>query len=85
MKKYILFFFLLSFGMMGLYAQCPMCKTALSSNRKGHQKYERQVGGGINKGILFLLSAPYILAAGVGVVYYNAQKKKKLNYARKTI
>lgn len=57
-------------------AQCPMCKTALTSSRKNEKKI---VGNGINKGILFLLSTPYILVGTAGLVWYKANQKKKKN------
>lgn len=60
------------------YSQCPMCKTALTSSRKeGVNKYDRQVGNGINKGILFLMSVPYVLVAGAGFAFYKSNQKKK--------
>lgn len=60
------------------YSQCPMCKTALTSARKeGVNKYDRQVGNGINKGILFLMSVPYVLVAGAGFAFYKSNQKKK--------
>lgn len=61
-----------------VYSQCPMCKTALTSSRKeGVNKYDRQVGNGINKGILFLMSVPYVLVAGAGFAFYKSNQKKK--------
>lgn len=62
------------------WAQCPMCKTALTSGRaEGKKRYERQVGDGINKGILFLMSVPYVLVAGAGFAFYkhNTNKNKR--------
>ena len=66
-------------GILTAQAQCPMCKAALTSNRDHAHKNDRKFGNGINKGILFLLSAPYILIGTAGFVYYKAQKKKKLS------
>jgi hypothetical protein len=61
-----------------VFSQCPMCKTALTSSRKqGANKYDRQVGNGINKGILFLMSVPYVLVAGAGFAFYRSNQKKK--------
>lgn len=77
MKKITL---VLVFMMLGsvAFSQCPMCKTALTSGRKEHaNKYQRQVGNGINKGILFLMSVPYVLVAGAGFAFYKHQLKKK--------
>ena len=78
MKK-LVFIFCFSFSsILSSNAQCPMCKTALTSGRKtGKQKYERQVGDGINAGILFLMSVPYVLVAGAGFAFYKSNIKKK--------
>lgn len=78
MKKTIL---LLTLALAGLFAvsdvaaQCPMCKTALKSNQTG--KKGATVGNGINKGILFLLSAPYLLIGAAGFAWYRYQKNRK--------
>ena len=77
MKKIaILIFVLLS--IFTVDAQCPMCKTALMSNRDHKHKNDKSFGDGINKGILFLLSAPYILLGTAGFVYYKTQKKRQV-------
>jgi uncharacterized paraquat-inducible protein A len=78
MKKYCTILILV-IGLSGAsQAQCPMCKTALTSGRKeGASKYQRQVGNGINKGILFLMAVPYVLVAGAGFAFYKHQSKKK--------
>lgn len=58
-------------------AQCSMCKaTAESSLKEG--------GGGavlgLNSGILYLASFPYIIALALGFLFYrNQQKRKQLN------
>ena len=78
MKKLIFFFAIMIVSSVSLVAQCPMCKAALTSSRDHGNKHEQNVGNGINKGILFLLSAPYFLIGTAGFVYYKAQKKKKL-------
>ncbi|MFN6082058.1 MAG: hypothetical protein ACK44P_04650 [Bacteroidota bacterium] len=60
-----------------LLAQCPMCKTALSSARDNGSS----VGSSLNNGILYLLALPYTIAAIFGIIWYrNAriQKRKKL-------
>jgi uncharacterized paraquat-inducible protein A len=81
MKKVYLLVFIL-FSIAKVDAQCPMCKAALTSNRDHAHKNDKRFGNGINKGILFLLSAPYILIGTAGFVYYKAQKKKKLANGR---
>jgi len=78
MKKRLFTLVITLFAIGFIYAQCPMCKTALTSGRKtGKQKYERQVGDGINAGILFLMSVPYVLVAGAGFAFYKSNIKKK--------
>lgn len=59
-------------------AQCPMCKTALKSNRE-NSGGKATVGNGINKGILFLLSMPYVMVAAAGFAWYRGNQKKKQN------
>jgi len=80
MKKIVFIFALMIVSSVELGAQCPMCKAALTSSRDHGKKNEQNVGNGINKGILFLLSAPYFLIGTAGFVYYKAQKKKKLSH-----
>lgn len=80
MKKFILITALTLGLAFDGYSQCPMCKAALTSGRKSKaSQYERQVGNGINKGILFLMSVPYVLVAGAGFALYKANAKKKRN------
>ena len=55
-------------------AQCSMCKaTAESSLKEG--------GGGevlgLNSGILYLASFPYIIALALGFLFYKNQQKRK--------
>jgi hypothetical protein len=51
-----------------------MCKTSLESARK--QGNEKPVGNGINNGILYLLSIPYIAVGSLGGYYYYKVKKR---------
>jgi hypothetical protein len=54
-------------------AQCPMCKASVESNlAKGGTK-----GAGLNKGILFLLVAPYVAASAIAFMYYKNHKMRK--------
>lgn len=56
-------------------AQCPMCKTAVESAMKDKSNMK---GRGLNKGILYLLSMPYLAVGIVGVVWYRNSKKKQI-------
>ena len=54
MKRWLATFALILFSVVTVYAQCPMCKAALTMNRE-HSKNKPIVGNGINKGILMHL------------------------------
>ena len=56
------------------YAQCAMCKAVVEANLEaGDTK-----GAGLNDGILFLMSMPYIAVFLFGVFYYLQKKKTKV-------
>lgn len=54
-------------------AQCSMCKATVESNIKNNNSF---IGKGLNTGILYLMSIPYLLG-GVGLGIYLWNKKKK--------
>jgi len=56
-------------------AQCPMCKTSVESSLKDGKNTK---GKGLNKGILYLLSVPYLIVGAVGVAWYFNSKKKQI-------
>ena len=68
MKKY-LFSFLIIYSLETLNAQCSMCRAVLESE-KG-----MSTAKGINDGILYLMSVPYILIFIVGYMVYRTYKK----------
>ncbi|MFZ1703692.1 MAG: hypothetical protein WAT79_05065 [Saprospiraceae bacterium] len=51
-------------------AQCPMCKMSAESNLKDGGT----MGKGLNTGILFLLSLPYIMVGSLGLIWYKNRK-----------
>jgi hypothetical protein len=53
-------------------AQCAMCRQSVESNIDGEDK---TVGKGLNKGILYLMSIPYLVLGGIGYMIYKAKKK----------
>jgi cbb3-type cytochrome oxidase subunit 3 len=73
MKKNILatalFFFLACFVTV-LLAQCPMCKMAVESDMKAGGT----VGRGLNTGILYMLSAPYLLVGGIAFLWWKNRR-----------
>lgn len=65
---YILCSFFFSFSS---YAQCAMCRAALTS--EGNMAKAQAV----NDGIVYLMIIPYILVAGIGYYIYRMKKNKK--------
>jgi hypothetical protein len=55
-------------------AQCAMCRATVGSNVASQ---ESKVGTGLNAGILYLVSIPYILIGGVAFFWYRHSKANK--------
>ena len=53
-------------------AQCAMCRTALSGSPEG-----RQLQGGFNNGILFLLPFPYLVFGTLAAAIWLSRKKSQ--------
>jgi hypothetical protein len=73
-------FFLVVFGLMLISvrpakAQCAQCAAAVESNAKSGDT----TANGLNKGIMFLLAAPYIAVGIVGFVWYKRFRRKNVN------
>lgn len=78
-KKYwlltLLFVFILLFVTEPANAQCSMCKvTAESSIEDG----KSSIALGLNTGILYLASFPYLLIGGLIFLWYRRYKRKQL-------
>lgn len=56
------------------WAQCPMCRIGAETNlaRGG------SAGKGLNKGILFLLSLPYVLVGTIGFIWWKNKRKTQV-------
>ncbi len=54
-------------------AQCAMCSLNAENSTKG----ENTQGKGLNNGILFLLSMPFLIGAGVGILWYVKFRHKE--------
>lgn len=54
-------------------AQCAMCTASVqsSSNESGDS-----IANGLNKGILYLMAVPYVLAGCIGFFWYKYSKRK---------
>jgi hypothetical protein len=73
-------FFLILFGLMlisvrPVKAQCAQCAATVETNRKSGDT----TANGLNKGILFLLAAPYLAVGIVGFIWYKKFRRKNIN------
>jgi hypothetical protein len=56
-------------------AQCAQCAATVETNTKSGGNAAK----GLNKGILFLLGAPYFVVAVGGYVWYKKYRRKNVN------
>ena len=54
-------------------AQCAMCRAGAEANLKTKQN---QVGRGLNHGILYLMSVPYLLGGVAAFIYFKHRRKQ---------
>ena len=76
MKKYFSIFLLVillsTISTTHLSAQCALCKASAESNLNEGKKS----ASGLNMGIVYLLSVPYLLVGGIGYFWYVKKKKQ---------
>lgn len=72
LKRAIILVFLM-LAVSSVWAQCPMCKTALESARDNGSA----VGSSLNNGILYLLALPYSVAMVFGIMWYRKTRQKQ--------
>lgn len=58
-----------------LLAQCPMCKMAAESDLKNGGT----AGRGLNSGILYMLSLPYVLIGTIAFLWWRNRKNAEDN------
>lgn len=55
-------------------AQCAMCRATVENNvSTGTNK----IGSGLNTGILYLMSIPYLLFVGIAYMWYKHSKEQR--------
>lgn len=59
------------------FAQCAMCRATIENNVSNG---ETTIGAGLNMGILYLLSMPYLLAMVLGYLWYRHAKFRKKRF-----
>lgn len=70
-KSLIFIILLILLATVDVSAQCAMCKAVVETNLEaGGTK-----GAGLNDGILYLMSIPYIAVLVFGVLFYLQNKK----------
>jgi hypothetical protein len=73
MKQKFLFFLFSLLSFLKMSAQCAMCRAVLESE-EGQSTAE-----GVNNGIIYLMSIPYILVGGMGLlIYWKYFRTKKV-------
>ena len=75
MKKFFIFLsiiFVLSIFSPQVRAQCSMCTISAEQGTKNGNTQ----GKGLNDGIIYLLVIPYLLIAGIGILWYRNYRKR---------
>lgn len=74
MNQKVVIFILFIVFTISANAQCAMCRAVLESE-EGQTAAE-----GVNDGIVYLMSIPYLLLAGLGIIiYFKFFRTKKVN------
>ena len=58
---------------MDSFGQCAMCKAAVEANLAAGD----DIGAGLNGGILYLMSMPYIAVFSFALFYYLQKRKEQ--------
>ncbi|PIQ20047.1 MAG: hypothetical protein COW65_17290 [Cytophagales bacterium CG18_big_fil_WC_8_21_14_2_50_42_9] len=78
--RFYIALFLLTFALnlvgADVQAQCAMCKTSVVSSNANNENKLVRFGSGLNKGILYLMAIPYVLAGTVGFLWYRYNRKQ---------
>jgi H+/Cl- antiporter ClcA len=71
-SRLIVVFFLIIGSVQSGIAQCAMCRTQLENNVSNG---DIGIAAGINTGILYLLSMPYLIILVLGYFWYKSSRK----------
>ena len=74
MSKYLVIFLMIGFVLIGIDAdaQCAMCRTTIESTISNGRS---NIATGLNTGILYLLTAPYLAVAVIAFLWFRQSKK----------
>lgn len=75
MKKVVVLCLIFALVAVGgdLLAQCPMCRATAESNLANGGTE----GKGLNQGILFLLSTPYVIVVILGYIWWRNRRQER--------
>lgn len=73
-KKLLLLLALLVFTQIDAVAQCAMCRTTVESSISTGRT---NIATGLNIGILYLLSAPYLLVGAIAFLWFRQSKQEQ--------
>ena len=74
MSKYRVILLMIGFVLIGIDAdaQCAMCRTTIESTISNGRS---NIATGLNTGILYLLTAPYLAVAVIAFLWFRQSKK----------
>lgn len=78
MSKNLVILLMIGFVLIGIdaNAQCAMCRTTIESTISNGRS---NIATGLNTGILYLLTAPYLAVAVIAFLWFRQSKKYKKN------
>lgn len=65
---------LVALSPLGARAQCIMCKSQIEAARQEKDDYDV---AGLNKGIVYMMSIPYVLMGAIGYFWYRRSHAPK--------
>jgi len=75
--RFIIFFFLFVIASSHFaQAQCAMCKATVEKGESTKAPIEQRTKG-LNNGILYMMSIPYIMAGVIAFFWYRNSKKER--------
>ncbi len=82
MYKYISILFILALLLVGIdaSAQCAMCRATIESSISNGRT---NIATGLNTGILYLLTAPYLLVGVIAILWFKQSKKEQQEKIRR--
>ena len=77
-RRLVIILVLLIASAQSIFAQCAMCRSTIENN---YSNGDPGIAAGINTGILYLLSMPYLAIIVIGYLWYKSSKNasKKLS------